>query len=237
MIENVYSKLQKIRKELKDLGLKKTGINRYKDKKTNEWVEKFRFYELADFLPSIIDLFNEHKLFSYINFYPDHAILTIIESSVPEVKIEFYCTVEDAELLSSTKIQELGATQTYLRRYLYINALDIIEKEIKPERTIEEEIEEAKMEREHEEAKKQKELKELEELESLKKEVRNNIIELYGKDNYVKELEKLTQFEAAGKTVAGIKTLEGCNKRRVIFLSHKLKNLKREKERKVKSTL
>ena len=127
---NVYSKLQKCRVELKAMNLKKTGINKYKDKNTGKLIEKFKYYELADFLPHIIDLFDKYNLYSQVNFTKENAELIILDTENPDVIVRYTTNSVDAELIKATKIQELGATQTYLRRYLYINALEIVENDI-----------------------------------------------------------------------------------------------------------
>ena len=38
---NVYSKLQQARIKLQGMKLKKSGVNRYRDKKTGKMIEKF----------------------------------------------------------------------------------------------------------------------------------------------------------------------------------------------------
>lgn len=129
-MSNVYSKLQKCRVELKAMNLKKSGINKYKDKNTGKRIEKFKYYELADFLPHIVDLFDKYGLFSQVNFTKENAELIILDTEKSDVIVRYTTNSVDAELIKATKIQELGATQTYLRRYLYINALEIVESDL-----------------------------------------------------------------------------------------------------------
>lgn len=118
---NIYEKLQQVRVDLQNANLKKSGENKF---------AKYKYYELADFLPTVVELMNKHKLFTQVNFFPDMAELVVIDTEKTDSEIKFTSTVEPAELKGCTKIQALGATQTYIRRYLYINALDIVESDV-----------------------------------------------------------------------------------------------------------
>ena len=115
---NVYSKLQTARVRLQESNLKKSGENKFAG---------FKYFELGDFLPSINKIFDELKLSSFINFTKEEAKLIIINSEKIDETIEFTCPVVDLTLKGANAIQNLGGTQTYLRRYLYMNALEIVE--------------------------------------------------------------------------------------------------------------
>lgn len=66
----------------------------------------------------------------------------------------------------------------------------------------------------------------------LGKECRDNIIKLYGKDNYVKKLQELTEFKGRdGNLVAGLESLVGISEKRIQVLHYKLKKLKEEIEK------
>lgn len=115
---NVYEKLQKARVELQSLNLKKTGNNKFAG---------YQYYELADFLPSINKIMLDLKLSSYVKFTQDLAILHIVNSETTDEIIEFTSTIADAQLKGCHPVQNLGAVQTYIRRYLYTNAFEIVE--------------------------------------------------------------------------------------------------------------
>ena len=115
---NVYEKLQQCRVELQSLGLKKGGKNKFAN---------FEYYELNDFLPSVNSLFNKHKLFSCFNIDKEVAILDIIDSEKPEEKITFSSHIADGDIKGCLPIQSLGGVHTYMKRYLYMNALEIVE--------------------------------------------------------------------------------------------------------------
>jgi hypothetical protein len=115
---SVYRKLQEARLELQSTSLKKSGKNKFAN---------FEYFELGDFLPTIQNIFLKHGLCGAITFYTDIAILTIVDIDKPEDKIEFKSPMSTAELKGCHAIQNLGAVQTYLRRYLWVAAMEIVE--------------------------------------------------------------------------------------------------------------
>jgi hypothetical protein len=118
---NVYEKLQKARVELQSASIKKSGQNTFSN---------YDYFELGDFLPMINTIFNELKLFSQVSFSQELATLKIINTEKPEEVIEFTSPMADAQLKGCHPIQNLGAVQTYQRRYLYMAALEIVEHDI-----------------------------------------------------------------------------------------------------------
>lgn len=115
---NVYQKLQACRVALQEAKIKKSGRNRHAG---------YDYYELSDFLPTINKLFLEHGLFSHVSFTNEMATLTVINCEKPDEQIVFTSPMERAELRGVQPIQNVGAVQTYQRRYLYLMALEITE--------------------------------------------------------------------------------------------------------------
>lgn len=115
---NIYKKLQKCRVDLQNSNLKKSGNNKFAG---------YQYFELGDFLPKINELMLENGLTSSICFMTEIATLTIIDSDKPEDKLEFTSPIASAQLKGCHDIQNLGAVQTYLRRYLWTNAMEIVE--------------------------------------------------------------------------------------------------------------
>lgn len=115
---NIYMKLQKCRVELHNKKLKKTGYNKYSD---------YNYYELSDFMPAINELMLENNLCSFLQFNKDLATLTIVNSENPEENIVFTSPMSNATLKACHEVQNLGAVETYIRRYLYINAFEVVE--------------------------------------------------------------------------------------------------------------
>ena len=137
---NIYKKIQKVKKELSERELKKSGKNDYSG---------FSYYELGDFLPSIIELCDKYGLFTKVDFQDkfrlnttknnseeilttdtkigEEAILTIINTDKIDEIETYSCDVKELNLKGANSIQNYGGVQTYLRRYLYMNAFDIVE--------------------------------------------------------------------------------------------------------------
>ena len=115
---NIYEKLQQCRVELQGMSLKKSGHNKFSG---------YDYFELQDFLPAVNNMFAEKKLCSIVSFDSDMAMLTIVNSEAPEEVIHFTSPMSTAELKACHPVQNLGAVQSYERRYLYIAALEITE--------------------------------------------------------------------------------------------------------------
>lgn len=116
---NVYEKLNKAKLALQSAGLKKTGKNDF---------AKYSYFELGDFLPSIIGLESELGFHCQICF-SDEAQLIITDTEKPTDQIMFTSPMSSASLKGMHDVQNLGAVQTYLRRYLYVNAFEIVEQD------------------------------------------------------------------------------------------------------------
>lgn len=113
----VYSSLQRCRVELQKKNLKKSGHNKFAG---------YTYYELADVLPTINQLMLENNLCSFVNFNSDIATLTIVHIE-DNSTVSFTSPMSSANLKGCHDVQNLGAVQTYIRRYLYTNAFEIVE--------------------------------------------------------------------------------------------------------------
>jgi hypothetical protein len=116
---NVYAKLNQARTELQRRELKKTGQNTF---------AKYRYFELADFLPSVQEIFASVGLCGIVSYGSESATLTIIDTEAPEgPAVLINSPMSSAALKGAHDIQNLGAVQTYLRRYLWVTAMEIVE--------------------------------------------------------------------------------------------------------------
>ena len=115
--KNIYEKLQDMRVELQKKNLEKTGENKFVG---------YSYYELKDFIPAINDLMQKNKVTSVVR-YGEMATLTLHNIERPEEEIEFISPMSEASLKGTHAVQNLGAVETYLRRYLYITAFEIVE--------------------------------------------------------------------------------------------------------------
>lgn len=125
---NIYCRLQKCRVALQKSKLTKSGRNGHLG---------FNYFTLDDFIFRVNELFLENGLFSAFSIVTSPEGVREAELVIyykPEGKelesIRFCSPIADAGLKGSTAIQSLGAVHTYMRRYLYVNALEITEPEI-----------------------------------------------------------------------------------------------------------
>jgi len=134
VLENVYKKIQHVRAELVKLNLKKTGVNSYSN---------FTYYELGDFLPTLNMLMDKYGLCTRFVIQPknennpEKALLEVVNSDNPEEAVVFYSETAEVEIGKkrdgsggADKIQNLGGKITYMRRYLLMNAFEIIESDL-----------------------------------------------------------------------------------------------------------
>jgi len=115
---NVYEKLQIARIDLQSMEMKKSGHNKFAG---------YQYFELGDFLPQINKLFADLKLCSMISFGKELAELKVVNMEKPDEVITFTSPMAEANLKGCHPIQNLGAVETYNRRYLYVTALEIVE--------------------------------------------------------------------------------------------------------------
>lgn len=156
MPKTLYGKLKQIKVELRKVINTKSGYNTH---------SKFKYYQLEDFLPQVLEAFSRYNIY---NEYSIDTDLEIVEEIVEE-RTDFdeertyfdeetnktYKTVtkrpveyaylylknldnEDDEMVYRLKtaeasvygaaaIQNLGAKITYMKRYIYMSLLDIVE--------------------------------------------------------------------------------------------------------------
>lgn len=116
---NVYQKLNLVRLKILDGGVKQSGMNRSIG---------YEYFELADFVPQVTRLFNEVGLISLVTFSEDLAVMSIANADNPDdPQIVFSSPMRyPSENRAINPVQSLGAAHTYLRRYLYYMALDLV---------------------------------------------------------------------------------------------------------------
>ena len=113
----IHKKLMQARIELQRKELNKSGHNKFAN---------YKYFELSDFLNEIQQIFNNLNLCSVVSFSKEYATLTIFDCDSDE-SIVFTSPMADANLKGTHPIQNLGAVETYSRRYLYVTALEIVE--------------------------------------------------------------------------------------------------------------
>ena len=122
---NVCQKLAKARKMFLSSDAKKTGKNMHL---------AFKYFELDDIVPIVTNIFEEIGLISIVNFTSDTATMSIVNTDNCEQQIVFTAPfnqitpiVSNSGKQATNEMQALGSSITYMRRYLYMIALDICE--------------------------------------------------------------------------------------------------------------
>lgn len=115
---NVYQKLNEARDIFHQAKLKKSGHNKFAN---------YYYFELGDFVIPALEIFRSVGLTSVIRFGIDQAVMEIVNTDKPEEKIIITSPMSSAALKGCHEVQNLGAVQTYIRRYLWVAALEIVE--------------------------------------------------------------------------------------------------------------
>ena len=113
----VYKKLQAARLELQSSPMTKSGKNKFAE---------YEYFELGDFIPTIQTICGKIGLFGMISYNHDIASLTIHDTDA-EGSVVFTSPMSSAALKGCHAVQNLGAVQSYLRRYLWMTAFEIVE--------------------------------------------------------------------------------------------------------------
>ncbi len=116
-VRGVLARLIAAREEFQRLPIKKSGHNKFAG---------YSYFELGDFLPTIQQMFNKWGLVDVISFTPEMATMTVYDV-IDGSSVTFTSPMADAQLKGCHPIQNLGAVETYQRRYLYVTAMAIVE--------------------------------------------------------------------------------------------------------------
>ena len=114
---SVHLKLMQARVDLLSESLSKSGKNKFAG---------YSYFELGDFLPQIQKIFFRIGLCGYVSFAKELATLTITDVH-DQTEIVITSPMADANLKGVHPIQNLGAVETYNRRYLWMAALELVE--------------------------------------------------------------------------------------------------------------
>lgn len=128
---NVYQKLIEAREKFLVSEINQSGKNMQLS---------FKYFELKDIVPTVTHIFKEVGLLAIARFTDTVATLTIVNTDNPEETIEFPVPfnqiqpiVSNAGKQVTNDMQALGSSITYMRRYLYLIAMDIcVNDEIEP---------------------------------------------------------------------------------------------------------
>jgi ERF superfamily len=116
----VLKKLIAVRNELATMPLNKSGHNKFAG---------YKYFELGDFLPSVQMLFEKHGLCDVISFTNDLATMELYDTEDGS-RVLFTSPMGSANLKGCHEVQNIGAVESYQRRYLYTVALAITENDV-----------------------------------------------------------------------------------------------------------
>ncbi|MDR3062910.1 MAG: ERF family protein [Methanobrevibacter sp.] len=127
---NLYLKILKMRQEFHERDIKKSGHNNFK---------KFDYYELKDIKPVILELCLKYNVYTHVSF-DEKAIMRVVNidnvndviilhSPLPKFEIMENDSSKQGKMVNksnaTTIMQDIGAAETYTRRYFYFNLFDI----------------------------------------------------------------------------------------------------------------
>ena len=117
---SAHAKLMQARIKLQGMELRKSGENKFAG---------YKYFELGDFLPAVQQIFHDLGLCSVVSFSQEMATLTITDLEDGTV-VTVTSPMADAQLKGAHPIQNLGAVESYQRRYLWMAAMEIVEHDI-----------------------------------------------------------------------------------------------------------
>lgn len=121
----IYEKMAKACVEFLDAKPRKTGKNKYSD---------YNYFTLDDIEPTLKKVCMKVGIFYYVTFTESNALLTVVDTT-DSTQFTVSSPYATAEVKGCQPIQNLGAVQTYLRRYLLMAAFGITEPDVLEEAT------------------------------------------------------------------------------------------------------
>ena len=113
----VHKKLMQARIRLHGMKIGKSGRNEF---------AKYNYMELGDFLIPTQQIFAELGLCGLVSFSKDIATLTITDVEDGS-EVVLTSPMGTAALKGCHEVQNIGAVETYQRRYLWVSAMEIVE--------------------------------------------------------------------------------------------------------------
>ena len=117
-MSNVYEKLNQAREIIHSGGLRKSGSMAN---------SRGGYFELSDFIQPALSAFKQVGLCGVVSFPNGTARLTITDIEAADGVIVIESPMGSANLKGCHEVQNIGAVQTYQRRYLWMAALEIVE--------------------------------------------------------------------------------------------------------------
>ena len=111
----IMSKLQELRDEIK--GIKAEGRNNFNN---------FDYIRLKDILKIVTPLLRKYKLATHHRLWMNPPLIDLVDTETGySISFGTNCTVEPSGKNNNQVLQALGSTETYLRRYIYLQIFDL----------------------------------------------------------------------------------------------------------------
>lgn len=119
--KTLFEKIQRVRVGLQEKEVKKSGKMNGRESKL--------YLELADFTPQLNELMLAERFTAIVNFTPENATLTAYDFDSDQT-LQITSPMREVKVTGCNDMQNLGAVETYQRRYLYMAMFDIAESDI-----------------------------------------------------------------------------------------------------------
>lgn len=120
--KNIFEKVMTARLEFLQSNPTKSGYNKF---------QNFKYFELVDIVPVATNICCKLGLYTHINITDGKAVMTVVNMENSIEKLEFKI---DAPMVRENDfnkmLQDVGRAETYIRRYLYMLFLDIVENDL-----------------------------------------------------------------------------------------------------------
>ena len=115
----LFRKLTNARRDFKNKGIQARGENKFNN---------FKYITLEDIVNSAIDILADNDLCIHQKFYLNPPLVELVDLETGYVEhFGSRLTFEPDGKNTNQRLQGLGSTETYLRRYIYLQILDIVE--------------------------------------------------------------------------------------------------------------
>ena len=115
----IFKKLTNARRAFKKQGIQARGENNFNN---------FKYITLEDIVNSAIDILADNDLCIHQKFYLDPPVVELVDLETGYTEtFGSRLTFEPDGKNTNQRLQGLGSTETYLRRYIYLQILDIVE--------------------------------------------------------------------------------------------------------------
>ena len=115
--ESIYAKLMRARIEFHEIDIQKSGHNPFSN---------YRYFEMSDFLLPAMKCMGNHGLIPIVSFSIEYATMTVHDIETGE-SFEITSPMSSAKLKACHEVQNLGAVESYERRYLWMTLMELVE--------------------------------------------------------------------------------------------------------------